>query len=85
MADGWQPLYARRAMTWVPGFTSEETSIEHLDGVAWHEAPIPRRWHHCKPQTRGVMHYFTEVERCTCGAIRLNGDGHWMERNERTR
>ena len=56
--------------------------IEHLDGVPWHEAPQPRRFHRCWPQTQGWVNYFDRVRRCPCGAIK--GDGtHWMEKNSR--
>lgn len=64
-------------------FTSEETEVAHLDGVPWHEARKPRRWHKCWAQTKGTMNYFTEVERCACGAIRRPPDGRWFERNSR--
>jgi hypothetical protein len=55
--------------------------IEHVGGVAWYQAPIPRKWHRCRAQTRGWVRLYG-VERCACGAIRLNGRV-WMERNTR--
>jgi hypothetical protein len=55
-------------------------SLEHLDGVPWMEAPIPRRWHRCWAQTKGLVG-FDEVERCACGAIRNTRFRGWMERN----
>jgi hypothetical protein len=55
--------------------------MEHVGGVAWWKAPVPRRWHRCRAQTRG-RRCFDEIERCACGAIRLNG-GVWLERNTR--
>lgn len=58
--------------------------IEHLDGVEWWEAPRPRRWHRCSPQTRARIAR-DYVERCACGAARMGGSGPWIERNTRRR
>jgi hypothetical protein len=53
------------------------------DGLWWHEAPIPRRWHRCRAQSAlhvgGVL-----VERCACGASNRSGTG-WYDRNTRKR
>lgn len=57
--------------------------IENLNGVPWHKAPLPRRWHRCQAQTRG-WDMLTYIERCACGAIRLNGRG-WLDRNSTRR
>lgn len=54
--------------------------IEHVNGVAWHEAPLPRRLHRCKPQTTAWINIFDQFDRCACGAARYNGRG-WMGRN----
>jgi hypothetical protein len=64
---------------------SERTAveIEHLDGVAWHAAPIPRRWHWCRAQTSG-WYGLSRIERCACGAIRYDGRA-WMDRNARSK
>jgi len=59
-----------------------EGGILHLDGVPWWEAPLPRRWHRCRVQTSGLLHPGELVERCACGAFRLNGR-YWIDRNER--
>jgi hypothetical protein len=59
--------------------------IVHRDGVPWHAAPRPRRLHRCSPQTAGTATTGTYIERCACGAIRLDGYGSWDERNSRTR
>lgn len=56
--------------------------LEHLGGIGWSDAPVPHRWHRCRPQTRGWMQCF--VERCACGATRLD-QSHWMQRNQRRR
>lgn len=62
---------------------TSENWIEHLDGIPWYKAPIPRRWHRCKPQTKGWLRYFTRVQRCACGGIRMDGHHGWAERNSR--
>jgi hypothetical protein len=62
------------------------TSIKHLDGVAWHAAPLPPKKHVCWAQTIGYMDYgFSEVHRCACGAIHYEewGPGEWLRINER--
>lgn len=56
--------------------------IWHLDGIAWFEAPLPRRFHFCRPQTRGYNSLSPLVERCACGSIR-SGGRFWLERNAR--
>lgn len=58
---------------------------EHLGGVPWFEAPIPRKLHRCKPQTRGYINYFTLIERCACGAIRMDDQDPWTDRNSAKR
>jgi hypothetical protein len=59
--------------------------VFHLEGVPWHEAPIPPHWHRCSAQTKGTINHFTEVERCACGAVRFDGYGRWIEKNQRRR
>lgn len=56
--------------------------LENWDGIPWHEAPLPRRWHRCKAWTRGCVSIFTYVERCACGSIRLDRLV-WIEKNQR--
>jgi hypothetical protein len=56
------------------------TDAEHLDGIPWYDAPIPRRWHRCKAQTRG-WYKLDYVERCACGATYIMGG--WVRKNER--
>lgn len=59
----------------------EEEKRNSLNGVPWHEAPLPPRIHKCFVQTRGWIG-FDEVHRCACGAIRNpRFGGHWLERN----
>lgn len=61
------------------------TEIWHLRGVAWWDAPIPRRWHRCTAQTRGTINYFEKVERCACGAFAYADESPriWLDRNSR--
>jgi hypothetical protein len=62
------------------------TEIAHLDGIPWHEAPLPPKRHACWPQTAGFVRYFTYVERCACGAVNydcLGRDPRWQDRNSR--
>jgi hypothetical protein len=59
----------------------EDLELVHANGVPWWEAKVPHRWHRCRVQTSGV-HRFVQVERCACGAIRLDGRV-WLERNSR--
>lgn len=58
-----------------------DTELWHRGGVAWHDAPIPSRWHRY-----GWMNYVELMERCACGAIRVRrGRRNWWGRNERRR
>jgi len=68
------------AGTWITEYDSDDTVVEHLDGVSWSEAPLPRRWHRCRAQTRGRTGFIL-VRRCACGAIDL-GLG-WDQKNAR--
>lgn len=60
------------------------SDIVHLDGVPWHEAPKPHRFHRCHAQTKGWVNLLTLVRRCACGAIDIDGMG-WTEKNSRGR
>lgn len=54
--------------------------MEHRDGVAWWDAPVPRRFRHQhRWQTRGWVGEFglLNIDRCACGAIR-KGQGPWV-------
>lgn len=69
---------------------TEPPMVMHLDGVAWHDAPLPRRWHRCWAQTQGSVDGLTWIERCACGATRrspgmLESPGPWTGRNDRRR
>lgn len=55
--------------------------LHHKDGLGWWKAPIPKRFHRCRVQTYGYLN-LTFIERCACGAMRMDG-GRWMARNSR--
>lgn len=58
------------------------TDFRHKNGLWWHEAPLPRRRHRCQVQSSGTLPSGTFIERCACGAARLDGI-LWIERNSR--
>jgi hypothetical protein len=61
-----------------------EPEIESIDGIWWSECQIPPPKHKCFPQTFGwTSNRFMYVERCMCGAIKLDQKGRWMDRNFR--
>jgi hypothetical protein len=57
-------------------------SAEHIDGISWNTAPVPRWWHRCWAQTRGTVAGW-HLQRCACGAIRWSGTDNWEDRNSR--
>jgi hypothetical protein len=77
LADpGWVVRYAAR---------DGDAWQEDRRGVAWPDAPVPRRWHACRAQTRGFTGPGDYFERCACGGIRLDRSGPWLEKNTRSR
>lgn len=57
----------------------------HVDGVWWYEAPLPWRWHRCRPHSAALTAYrgrVLDIDRCACGAMRFER-GPWMDRNQR--
>jgi hypothetical protein len=68
--------------TWVRTYENGADYIESLGGAAWSAGEPPQPWHRCRAQTRGRREG-DYIERCRCGAMRLN-HGPWAERN-RTR
>jgi len=72
------PTYVRE---WEGGLLNMEY-VEHIDGIDWHHAPAPPKWHRCWAQTRAVLH-FEFVRRCPCGGITFDGK-YWLDRNTRT-
>lgn len=72
-----------------PSFQDEEfsllgTTLSHLDGVPWFEAPIPSRMHRCWPQTIAWLG-LDQIFRCPCGALRNTRFQGWLECNSRKR
>lgn len=55
----------------------------HRDGVPWYAAPLPCRWHLCRPQTQQITGLGELVQRCACGAIRPANRRRWSEKNTR--
>jgi len=76
--------------TWIRSYTSRRGDewVEDLGGVPWHSLPMPwweRRllhWRH-RPQTRGHIGGIRMIERCRCGATRLDGYGPWVRETGR--
>lgn len=59
-----------------------EGGIGHSGNVRWDEAPIPKRWHKCFPQTTSGE-YGMGAARCACGAVKFSIFGRWSEKNSR--
>lgn len=64
---------------------SDDAPFRHVDGVTYLDAPLPGRWHRCKPQTFldwcGAV-----VSRCACGGYRNSKLGNrWRDKNSRRR
>lgn len=53
----------------------------HTDDIKYTEAPLPRRWHRCKPWSVYLLPTGM-VDCCACGATRLRLGG-WRKRNSR--
>lgn len=60
-----------------PGF-----EIAHTNGTPFSEAPLPWRWHRCRPWSRARLPGIGHIERCACGAIRRDR-AMWIEKNSR--
>jgi hypothetical protein len=56
--------------------TGQPVEVRHRNNLPWYDAPLPRRWHRCRPQTDGWLN-LTRVQRCACGAIRDVYRGRW--------
>lgn len=70
---------------WVRLWSRGPEFVEHLDGIAWGDVPMPPEAHHCTAQTRGVVSVRglrpMPFVRCACGAFRYADD--WEFRNTR--
>ena len=60
--------------------------VEHFQGIAWHDAPVPVEGHKCIPQTRGVVRVsglpLMPISRCACGAVKVREA--WEDCNSRS-
>jgi hypothetical protein len=67
--------------------TDPHTGNHHIDGIPWHQAPIPPRWHHCRPWTIGTAtpDEHDPMHRCACGSFRLARNRYWVAKNSRRR
>lgn len=75
-------MYAEGMSEWVNKYRNGREFAEHLDGVVWYDAPAPKRWHRCTPQSRAFL-VGEHVEHCACGGLRFDGHGIWIDRNQR--
>lgn len=62
-----------------------DADVRHVNDIPWYEAKLPSRFHLCKTQTSGWVNIFTLVERCACGATRIDARGLWVDKNSRRR
>lgn len=62
----------------------EEGYVDHTEGVAWNEAPLPKPRHRCWAQSEGLVEG-EMIWRCPCGAIMHpdRGQKRWADRNSR--
>lgn len=63
-----------------------KAAVEHRNGIPWYESPIPDPEHACTTQTSGILDQ-KRVERCACGAVRVEIEGRtgiWVNRNTHT-
>lgn len=75
----WQELLTRaQSRAGRPGWRAPVT---HIQGMPWDLLPTPWRWHRCWAQSWGSIGPFRLVQRCPCGATRLDEDGPWLGRN----
>ncbi len=57
-------------------------NVQHKDGIWWYDAPMPPEQHDCEPWSSGESGSFF-VERCACGATKLDHDWAWLDINSR--
>jgi len=60
----------------------ESDDLLNVGDVWWYEAPIPPKRHQCETHTSGTVRHVGMVQRCACGAIKVN-DSPWLDRNSR--
>jgi hypothetical protein len=59
--------------------------VRHRYGLPWDAAPLPHRWHTCRPQTVELYReggILTGTYHCACGAV-TDRAGVWRHRNAR--
>jgi hypothetical protein len=57
--------------------------IETRCGLYWDQAPLPPRFHRCRPWTVGFDGLKPPTRRCACGAISFADIPGWSEKNAR--
>lgn len=68
---------------WIQTYNTDKTKVWDKNGIPWYDTPIPSRLHRCTAQTKALINYFTRVERCACGAVRIAPFHGWLDRNDR--
>lgn len=71
-----------RAQQWADQHAGDRVPFTHEDTIPWDRMRLPRRFHRCWVQSWGSCGPFEMVERCPCGATRLDG-GPWLHKNSR--
>lgn len=69
------------SVAWVRTYENGADWSASVNGVLWGTITPPLRLHWCFPQTRSVLGGEMS-ERCNCGAIRFDGGGPWVNRNQ---
>ncbi len=80
----WRYMLAN-AQRWLDQIAGDRIGPHHTDGVAWYRLRPPGRWHKCWAQSWGSCGPFEMIERCPCGAVRIDRGGPWLDRNWRRR
>lgn len=80
----WRDLLSR-AQKWADENPDKRLPPAHDQDVTWDDMPPPWRWHRCWAQSWGSCGPFAFLLRCPCGAVRLDGEGPWLDRNSRRR
>lgn len=81
----WRELLDR-AVQQLSAVADARVEVTHARGVPWDLLPAPRRlFHRCREQSWGSVGPFQLVERCICGAVRIDREGPWLGRHLRLR
>lgn len=76
----WRDLLTA-AQAWADTVADDRIEPHHTDGIAWNLLDRPHRWHRCRPHSWGSCGPFEMLERCRCGAARIDTDGPWLWKN----